>query len=189
VRSFVAAEPDARLARMDEPEPRLDASRPSGLRAAGFLLTAVGGFLIGLGAVGVWLTVGIPGESAHTSIRGTDLPDGRVAFVSAVLVLVSVVTSRLVRSRRARVTLAILALIATLVAAGWGIAFLATGDERSALVQTIGIPKDLWVRFGVFRDVGLGVWLVVAGGILGATGAVLTLSWARRAPETSATAD
>jgi hypothetical protein len=174
---------------MDEPEPRLDASRPSGLRAAGFLLTAVGGFLIGLGAVGVWLTVGIPGESAHTSIRGTDLPDGRVALVCAVLVLVSVVASRLVRSRRARVTLAGLALVAALVAAGWGIAFLAVGDDRSAVVQTIGIPKDLWVRFGVFRDLGLGVWLVVTGGVAAAAGTGLTLSWARRAPQASATAD
>jgi hypothetical protein len=174
---------------MDEPEPRLDASRPSGLRAAGFLLTAVGGFLIGLGAVGVWLTVGIPGESAHTSIRGTDLPDGRVALVCAVLVLVSVVASRLVRSRRARVTLAGLALVAALVAAGWGIAFLAAGDDRAAVVQTIGIPEDLWVRFGVFRDLGLGVWLVVTGGVAAAAGAGLTLSWARRAPQASATAD
>jgi hypothetical protein len=102
---------------------------------------------------------------------------------------VSVVTSRLVRSRRARVTLAILAFIAAIVAALWGIAFLATGDERSGVVQTIGIPEDLWVRFGVFRDVGLGAWFVVTGGALGATGAVLTLSWARRAPETSAPAD
>jgi hypothetical protein len=173
---------------MDEPEPRLDTSRPSRLRAAGFLLTAVGGFLIGLGAVGVWLTVGIPGESAHTSIRGTDLPDGRVALICGVLVLVSVVTSRLVRSRRARVTLASLALVAALVAAGWGIAFLAAGDDRSAVVQTIGIPKDLWMRFGVFRDLGLGVWLVVTGGVAATAGAGLTLSWARRAPQASATA-
>jgi hypothetical protein len=170
---------------MEEPEPRLDASRPSGLRAAGFLLTAVGGFLIGLGAVGVWLTVGIPGESAHTSIRGTDLPDGRVALVCAVIVLVSLLASRLVRSRRARVTLAVLALVAAIVAAALAIAFLATGDERSAVVQTIGIPEALWARFGVFRDLGPSVWLVVTGGILGAAGAVLTLSWAGRAPRAS----
>jgi hypothetical protein len=189
VRSFVAAEPDARLAGMDEPEPRLDVSRPSGLRAAGFLLTAAGGFLIGLGAVGLWLTVGIPGESAHTSIRGIDLPDGRVALVCAVLVLVTLVASRLAGSRRARVTFAVLALVAALVAAAWAIAFLAAGDDRAAVVQTIGVPKDLWVRFGVFRDLGLGVWLVVTGGILGAAGAVLTLSWARRAPQATATAD
>jgi hypothetical protein len=168
---------------MDEPEPRLDVSRPSGLRAAGFLLTAVGGFLIGLGAVGVWLTVGIPGESAHTSIRGTDLPDGRLALTCALIVLVSVVTSRLVRSRRARVTLAVLALVAALVAAGWAIAFLAGGDDRSAVVQTIGIPKELWASFGVFRDLGLGAWLVTIGGGVAAAGAVLTLSWARRAPQ------
>jgi hypothetical protein len=174
---------------MAEPKPRLDASRPSGLRAAGFLLTAAGGFLIGLGAVGVWLTVGIPGESAHTSIRGTDLPDGRVTLVCAVLVLVSLVASRLVRSRRARVTLAVLALVAALVAAAWAIAFLAAGDDRSAVVQTIGVPKELWVRFGVFRDIGLGVWLVAAGGALGSAGAVLTLSWARRAQQATATAE
>jgi hypothetical protein len=174
---------------MDEPEPRLDASRPSGLRAAGFLLTAVGGLLIGLGAVGVWLTVGIPGESAHTSIRGTDLPDGRVALVCALVVLVSLVASRLVRSRSARLTLAVFTLVAGLVAAALGIAFLATGDDRASVVQTIGIPTDLWARFGVFRDLGLGVWLVVTGGVLGAAGAVLTLSWARRAPQASTPAD
>ena len=111
-----------------------------------------------------------------------------MALVCTLVVMVSVVASRLVQSRRARVTLAVLALVAALVAAGWAIAFLAGGDDRAAVVQTIGIPKDLWARFGVFRDLGLGAWLVTIGGGVAAAGAVLTLSWARRAPQASATA-
>src|SRR5437773_12240631 len=99
---------------MSEPEPRLDVSHPSGLRAGGFLLTVIGALLIGVGAVAVWLTVGIPNESAHTSIRGTDLTDGRAVLVCALLILVTVVVSRLVRGRR-RELLGVLALIAGLV--------------------------------------------------------------------------
>jgi hypothetical protein len=185
VRSLVAAGPDGTLARVGEPAPRLDASRPSGLRAVGFLLTVTGALLIGMGAVGVWVTVGIPNESSHTSVRGTDLTDGRVSLVCALLVLVGVIGSRMARGRRSRRLLAALVLISGIVAAGVAIAFLQGVDERSAVIQALGIPREFWSRFGVFRDLGAGVYLVLAGGLLAGLGAILTLVWAGRAPSTA----
>jgi hypothetical protein len=186
MKSLVAGSANGKLAPVAESEPRLDVSRPSGLRAAGFLLTVIGASLIGVGAMAVWLTVGIPNESAHTSIRGTDLSDGRVVLVCALLILVTVVVSRLVSGRR-RELLGALALVAGLLAVAIAAAFLAGGSDRSAVVQTLGIPKEMWARFGVFRDLGPGANLVLSGGLLSIAGAVLTLRWARRSAGTRAT--
>jgi hypothetical protein len=183
MRSLVGADPDGTLARVDEPSPRLDASRPSRLRAVGFLLTVLGALLIGAGAVGVWVTIGIPNESSHTPIRGSDLADGRVSLVCALLLLVGVIASRMVRSRRSRWLLAALVFVSGIVAAGVATAFLRGVDERSAVVQALGIPREFWTRFGVFRDFGPGVFLVLGGGLFAVIGAVLTLMWAGRAAE------
>jgi hypothetical protein len=183
VRSLVGAGPDATLARVEETPPRLDASRPSVLRAAGFLCTVVGALAIGVGAVGVWVTLGIPNESAHTSIRGTDLVDGRLSLACAVILLVAVVGSRFARSRRFRRLLGGIGLLVGVVSAVTAAAFLMRVDDRSAVVEALGIPREFWIRFGVFRVLGPGVFLVLCGGSLAVVGAALTLSWAGRAPE------
>jgi len=182
VRSLVGGLADGRLGRVVESEPRLDLSRPSGLRTGGFLLTVTGALLIGVGAVSVWITVGIPNESAHTSLRGTDLGggDGRVAFVCALVILISVIASWLVRSRRQRLVLASLdvacAVVVVLIAAD----FIARGKDRRAVLQALGIPRAMWAQLGAFRDLGSGPYLVLAGGVFCAAGALLTLWWARR---------
>jgi hypothetical protein len=182
VKSLVRARADGRLAPVAESEPRLDLSRPSGLRASGFLLTAAGALVIGVGALLVWITVGIPNESAHTSLRGTDLGDGdgRVAFVCAFLILISLVVSRLVRSRRHRQLLAALGLTSGIVAVLIAADFIAGGKDRQPVLQALGIPRAMWAQLGAFRDLGLGPYLVLAGGVFCIAGALLTLWWARR---------
>jgi hypothetical protein len=78
-------------------EPRLDASRPSNLRLAGFALTAGGALLMGIGSVLTWVTVGIADQfSVQTVSPGTDLSGGVITLVCAVVVLVLVVVSRFV---------------------------------------------------------------------------------------------
>jgi hypothetical protein len=147
------------------------------------LLTAAGALVIGVGALSVWITVGIPNESAHTSLRGTDLGDGdgRVAFVCALLILISVVASRLVRSRRHRQLLAALGLTSGIVAVLIAADFIAGGKDRQPVLQALGIPRAMWAELGAFRDLSSGPYLVLAGGVFCTAGALLTLWWARRA--------
>ena len=182
MRSLVGEPPDVRLPAV-ETAPRLDASRPTPLRAGGFALTVLGAVLLGIGAVGTWITVGIPNESAHSSFRGTELADGRVVLTCAFVVLVAILASRPVRSRRTRYALAAVTVIAGLVGALVSAAFLRDGKDRGAVLAGIGIARDLWIRFGVFRDLGAGPYLALAGGLLCVAGGILTFWWARRLPQ------
>jgi hypothetical protein len=171
-----------RLAAVTENEPRLNVSRPTPLRAGGFLLIAVGAVLMGVGAIATWITVGIPNESDHSSFRGTELPDGRVVLACALMVLIAIVTSRLVRSRRVRYGLALVTGVAGLLSAVLAFSFIRSGRDRAQVLDALGIPRELWDRFGVFRDLGVGVYFALVGGILCLAGAILTLRWVQRLP-------
>jgi Tryptophan-associated transmembrane protein (Trp_oprn_chp) len=179
VTSLAGESPGVRLAPV-EIEPRLDVSRPTALRASGFLLITVGAVILGVGAIVPWLTVGIPNESGHSSFRGTELPDGRVVLGCALVVLVAIATIRLVRSRRVRHLIAVVTAAAGLVSVVVGVTFIDDGQDRSSIVAAIGVPRELWERFGVFRDLGAGPYLALVGGLLCVAGAILTLWWIRR---------
>ena len=138
---------------------------------------------MGIGATATWITVGIPIEPAHTAIRGTDLTDGLVVLLCAILTLAAVVATRIARSRSARQALGALPAIAGLVAGAIGAAFLVGGRDREAVIRALGIPRDVWLQFGAFRNLGPGAYLVVIGGLMGMLGGVLTMAWAHNEPE------
>jgi Tryptophan-associated transmembrane protein (Trp_oprn_chp) len=152
-------------------------------RTAGFVAASVGALLMGGGATATWITVGIPNESAHTAIRGTDLIDGVIVLLCAIVTLAGVVATRIVGSRNARQALGALVAIAGLVAGAIGAAFLVDGKDREAMIKALGIPRDLWSQFGAFRNLGPGPYLVVLGGLIGIVGGVLTMAWAHNDPE------
>ena len=152
-------------------------------RGAGFAVTSVGALVMGIGATATWITVGIPIEPAHTAIRGTDLTDGLVVLLCAILTLAAVVATRIARSRSARQALGALPAIAGLVAGAIGAAFLVGGRDREAVIRALGIPRDVWLQFGAFRNLGPGAYLVVIGGLMGMLGGVLTMAWAHNEPE------
>ena len=152
-------------------------------RGVGFAVTSVGALLMGIGATATWITVGIPIEPAHTAIRGTDLTDGLVVLLCAILTLAAVVATRIARSRSARQALGVLPAIAGLVAGAIGAAFLVGGRDREAVIRALGIPRDVWLQFGAFRNLGPGAYLVVIGGLMGMLGGVLTMAWAHNEPE------
>jgi hypothetical protein len=179
-------------------EPRMDASRPSKLRLAGFALTAGGALVMGIGSLLVWVTVGIADQqSVQTVSRGTDLAAGLITLVCAVVVLVLLLLSRAVRdaARRVIATVVVAAgAFATALAAYFIIAApsyyspvdddtlvgaiaSATGrsaDEvRTALAQVID-------TLGGYTHVGPGPWVVVVGGVLVIAGGVSTLRWAKQ---------
>ncbi len=81
-------------------------------------MASVGALLMGVGATVTWITVGIPNETAHTAIRGTDLTDGVVVLLCAVVTLAAVFATRIVGSAGARQAASALAAIAGLVAGG-----------------------------------------------------------------------
>jgi hypothetical protein len=171
---------DAASERASRPGTRLPARD-----ALGVLMAAVGGFAAAMGALLVWVTVGIPNESGHTEIRGVDLAEGRAVFLCAVLMLAAAVWMRLVKSASTRRAPAALAASLGLAALAIGASFLLHGVDRSPVVAAVGISRDLWERFGVFRNLGIGPFLAVAGGVVGVGGAALT---ARRVPPPTADA-
>lgn len=162
--------------------PRMDTSRPSGLRFAGFLLAVAGAALIGYGAVQTWVTVGIRSVQTNTdtAIVGIDLTDGTVALACAVVLLVSVLGTRMPHARSVRMALGGLAIASAAIAVATAGAFLQNGIERTVVVDAIGIPRNRWEELEVFREYGLGPYLVLAGGVLGFFAGVLTLAWAHR---------
>ena len=147
-------------------------------RIAGFVVASVGALLMGIGATATWITVGIPNEPAHTAIRGTDLTDGLVVLLCAILTLAAVVATRIAGWWSARKAFGASAAIAGLVAVAIGVAFLIGGKDRDAVIKALGIPRDIWLQFGAFRNLGPGAYLALIGGILGVFGGLMIVLWA-----------
>jgi len=178
----------------------MDASKPSALRLAGFLCIAAGGLLLGIGSVMNWAVIGFAGSTALDSpIKGTDVWEGRATLAIAAAVLVGVIAMRLAGTAWIRRAIAIGIIVLGLFAAG-----LAIGDairvrsrfsgsqvelEKIArtLAQALGRPiadvlAQLQQRLDqiVAVNVGTGLWLVIAGGVLAAGGGGLSIAWANR---------
>jgi hypothetical protein len=184
-------------------EPRLDASRPSNLRLAGFALTAGGALLMGIGSVLTWVTVGIADQfSVQTVSPGTDLSGGVITLVCAVVVLVLVVVSRFVPGTVRR-WISVVVIVAGAVAsavAGYFIWAAPThyspvDDQRlvDAIATATGRPVDdvrtalaqIIDKLGGYTHVGPGPWLVLIAGVLVIAGGVLTLLWSERLQRTA----
>jgi hypothetical protein len=176
----------------------------TGLRLGGFALAALGALVAGIGAVRVWLESGIGDDTAGvltTKIYGIDVLEGRIALALAVAGIVLVLAVRLVTGPGARRTLAVLALVAGLGAAGAATWFgLTAGDEATS--STVGaLVREATDRFGLnaqqardqveqalqdlgtFNQVQPWVWVCAGGGVALALGATLTLAWTRRFEE------
>jgi hypothetical protein len=182
-----------------ERAPSLDASPPSPLRLAGFLMTVVGALLIGVGSVLTWVTVGLADRpQVDTVTPGVDVVDGMVALACAVILLVCLLATRMVTEPRIRTTLAATIVIAGAIAATVAGFFLVTAHGRfdpvsnddlieklaTALQQPVDTVRDelraTLEALGGFTRVGIGPVLVLAGGVLGSTGGFLTLLWTWR---------
>ena len=180
-----------------EAQPRLDASAPSSLRLAAFVLTAAGALVIGVGSLLTWVTVGIAGANGiQTASPGTDLVAGLITLVGAVAILVFVVMSRLVGDAARRILAAIVILLGSLSAllASWFVwaaprtyspvdsqalndaIATATGRSPEAVQTTLAKVID---QLGGYTHVGPGPWVVIVGGVLVIGGGILTLRWAR----------
>jgi hypothetical protein len=173
----------------------LDVSRPTPLRLLGFLFTAVGGLLIALGAISDWATVVLlGGKFEHSATPGIDVAEGKVALGFGVLLLIVIVSMRLARTTTVRRALALIILIGSVGALAIGIIDVVGAESRfggyavddiaSAVAKQENIPvaearqraQDLIDAQGSI-DLGIGLWLVVAGGAIGTIGGLLDLAW------------
>jgi len=176
-----------------------EAARGLALRILGFVLGVGGGFLIGLGAVATWATVGFrdPNLAGLDSIiKGVDVWEGLLALACGIVVIVLVMATRFVRSGASPfATIAVLAALAAAVASGPALAraenrFADPGIDQAAerLAEQTGLPADaLGSRFQEVRSelvevtLGPGIPLVILGAALAVVGSLLTRSWAGRA--------
>lgn len=180
-----------------EGKPRLDASPPSNLRLTAFALTAGGALVMGVGSLLTWVTVGIADQlSVQTVSPGTDLAAGLFTLVSAVVILVLVVMSRLVGDGARRILAGVVILLGALSAllAAWFVKaapdyYSPIDDQKliDAIASATGRSPDqvraalatVIDQLGGFTHVGPGPWVVIVGGALAIAGGVLTLRWAK----------
>ncbi len=142
-------------------------SAPSPLRLAGFLATALGAAMLGIGSVMTWVTLSVPGGPASINgvYKGLDLTQGKICLAAAIVLLVGLMALRGARSRRAQRTIATVMIVAALL----GLAF--AGSAILSSFASIRNPGDQLQR-------GFGMFLAAAGGVVATLGAVLDLAWA-----------
>ncbi len=190
-----------------EAAPRMDTSRPSNLRLAAFALTAFGALVIGVGSILTWVTVGFANLGAISSTsKGTDLRDGKITLVCAVVTLILVLASRLV-SDTARAVMAGIVVVAGALAAalaGW---FIRSAPTNYPPIDSDAIVANLAAQYGKAPDeiratlasqvgqlggythVGAGPWVTLIGGLMVVVGGILTVRWAARLSAAHVAAD
>jgi tryptophan-associated transmembrane protein len=178
-------------------EPRLDASRPSNLRLAGFAFTAVGALLLGVASRLTWVTLGSSALPPETSYLGTELGAGKIALAAAIMLLVLIVVVRTVEGRWRTILSIVMILIAAVAAAFAAWFALSAADHYSptnndAMINALAaalhrtpdqIRADMTTlidQAGGYTHLGPGVWVAIVGGVVAIVGSVLTLRWAGR---------
>jgi hypothetical protein len=173
----------------------LDVSRPTPLRLFGFVFTALGGLLIALGSISDWATVVFLGQTFPDSATpGIDVPEGKLVLALGVLMLVGIVAMRLARTIGIRRLLAggiCIAAAAAITVAAFDVV---RADDRfggyavdklaEQLSASSGLPLEqarnrveAFIGTEGSIDIGLGLWLVLSGGVLGLVGGLLDLAW------------
>ena len=179
----------------------LSTARPSATRLWGFLCLVAGALLTGGGATLDWAVVGFPGDrngALDVAVKGTDVWEGKVVLAAAVLTLVVMLATRLVSRTETRRVLAFgIAILGALVL-GLALSTSIRADARfggsegldevaSNLADQLGedpaaIRAQLEQEFAnqLQVELGIGVWVTAAGGILIDVGGALSLAWVRR---------
>lgn len=181
----------------------LSTTRPTPLRLWGFVLTAVGALLAGVGASMDWAVLGFTsdrGGALDVAVKGSDMWEGRVVLAAAVLALVATVALRLLTGTDARRATALLVVSLGALAMALAISVAIRADARFAgdggldeIATSLSARLDadpaavraqLREEFGTELrvDLGPGVWLTLLGGTLIVVGGSLSLAWARRPP-------
>jgi hypothetical protein len=173
----------------------LDVSRPTPLRLFGFIFTALGGLLIALGSISDWATViFLGGRFEDSATPGIDVVEGKVALGLGVLMLVAIVALRMARSIGIRRLLATGICVAAAVSITIAVLDVVRADDRFGGYAVDKLATQLSAASGLSLqqarhkvetfiesegsiEIGLGLWLVLGGGVLGLVGGLLDLAW------------
>jgi hypothetical protein len=170
----------------------LSTARPSSLRLTQFAFTALGGLLMGVGALLTWATVSLGPKIEGVETKGIDTTEGKIVLGLAVLVLLSIPVLRMASSSGARRALVAFVLLASLAAGAltaWDIAakddrlgLPALDEKQREVAEASGLPlpgiKQL--RALTFVDLKPGIYVALGGAVLGVIGGALGLAWIRR---------
>jgi Tryptophan-associated transmembrane protein (Trp_oprn_chp) len=182
------------------PSEILSTARPSRLRLFGFLALVLGALLAGLGATLTWATVGFPNDSGHVAdvaVKGIDVWEGVAVLAIAAASLVGLIVMRITASSSVRLGIAVAIAVGGLAVAGIATLDLATsrdrfggGDELDRIARkmadVLGQPVEavrtlLERNFGAALrvEIGPGLWMALAGGVLLVVAGVLSFLWSR----------
>jgi Tryptophan-associated transmembrane protein (Trp_oprn_chp) len=178
----------------------LSTRQPTRLRLVGFLVLVAGAVLAGIGATRLWATIGFVADTegaADVSIYGTDIWEGKVVLLIAGMALVAMIVMRLAISGALRRSLGLMLVLLGLVCATLPALAVVRADARfgggegldrmaGVLSARLELPEDV-IREQLAeqfqRDlrvqIGPGLWLSLAGGVLIVAGGALGLAWAR----------
>ncbi|HEX9122911.1 MAG TPA: hypothetical protein VF984_06065 [Actinomycetota bacterium] len=166
---------------------------PTRLRLAGFLALTLGGGAVALGSLLDWATV----RPFQTPTPGIDVWEGKVTFGLGMAVLVGMIVMRVLSTPRPRTSVAAAIIVLGLAATVLGGLDAARAQDRFSspgqrdriareLAGQLGLPyaqvrAQIEQQFDRRFSVGLemGIWLVMAGGVVAAAGGALSVAWAR----------
>jgi hypothetical protein len=170
----------------------LSTARPSSLRLIQFAFTALGGLLMGVGALLTWATVSLGPKIEGVETKGIDTTEGKIVLGVAVLVLLSIPVLRMASSSGARRALVAFVLLASLAAGAltaWDIVakddrlgLPALDEKQREVAEASGLPlpgiKQLQAL--TFVDLKPGIYVALGGAVLGVIGGALGIAWIRR---------
>jgi hypothetical protein len=165
----------------------MQGSTPSRAAPMVALFAIVGGLLSAVGSFLAWASVSAAGQGV--SAKGTDGSDGYITLVAGIILIlygVSRLTGSAIGTKKA---MAVIAIVAGLVAGGVAVYDAVTAKERvldeasSQVASSAGVTKeqartllDQAVSSGqVAISLSFGIFVVMAGGVLGVIGGVMGL--------------
>jgi hypothetical protein len=138
------------------------------LRVAGFLATAIGGAMMGIGSLMLWATIHDPHDlngGLDLVYKGIDVRNGKMTLAAAAVLLIGLMVLRVARSRGTREIVAVVMVVAAVAGLAFSGAFLVDGGHRF-FIQATDTAK-----------LGAGVLIALAGAVVGLLGAILDVAW------------
>lgn len=168
---------------------------PTRLRVAGSVFTIAGALLAGIGSTLAWTTAGLRVDTQGVldlEFRGLDLLGGTIALVVAGATLGGLALSRRATGRaRERLGTSLLVAGVLIMAMPLSVAIRAERRAVEDMARVAARSGGLTIEeatelvredpsLAVRSELGPGIWLTLAGGVLVVVGAAANLAWTRR---------
>jgi hypothetical protein len=151
------------------------------------LFAIVGGVLAAAGSFLAWASVSAAGQGV--TAKGTDGTDGYITLVAGIILILYGVARLTGNAMGTKKAMAVIAIVAGLIAGGVAVYDAVTAKERvldeaaSQVASTAGVSKDEARAFldqavdsgQVGISLSFGIFVVIAGGVLGLVGGVMGL--------------